>query len=357
MRIEDVLPPLWTLAIGFAGGLAFFVLGLPAPWLSGPGTATAIASLAGFKVVVPKPLRLVALVFLGILAGSAVTPETLGQMGRWPLSIIGLAVCVGLIMISIATYLERVHGYDRVTARLSAVPGALPYVLAMAAESNGDVRRIAIVQTFRLVALLVFLPSILAMLGMAGKPGAAVSAAAAARMEASPWELVVLAVAGVAGGWICERLKGPAPYLFGSMVATSILTGSGLVTIAVPAWMTIPGLVIIGTMVGTNFAGTDIRILKATLAAAAGSLAVGTMAAMAVAVPVGLVLGIPVAQVWLAYAPGGVDVMAVMALALGLDAAYVGAHHAVRFLSLGFVVPLWMRADLGGGGSGRKADT
>ena len=73
MRFEDVLPTVQTLAIGIAGGVAFFALGLPAPWLSGPGTATAIASLAGFQVVVPKPLRLVALVFLGILAAYLVS--------------------------------------------------------------------------------------------------------------------------------------------------------------------------------------------------------------------------------------------------------------------------------------------
>jgi uncharacterized membrane protein AbrB (regulator of aidB expression) len=36
----------------------------------------------------------------------------------------------------------------------------------------------------------------------------------------------------------------------------------------------------------------------------------------------------------------------VLALALGLDVAYVGGHHVVRFLGLGVVIPFWLRDQL-----------
>jgi uncharacterized membrane protein AbrB (regulator of aidB expression) len=54
-------------------------------------------------------------------------------------------------------------------------------------------------------------------------------------------------------------------------------------------------------------------------------------------------LGLPVGQIWLAYAPGGVEAMAIMALALNLDPAFVGAHHVVRILGLNVFSPLWRR--------------
>jgi uncharacterized membrane protein AbrB (regulator of aidB expression) len=47
--------------------------------------------------------------------------------------------------------------------------------------------------------------------------------------------------------------------------------------------------------------------------------------------------------VWLAYAPGGVEAMTIMAFALGLDPAFVGAHHVVRLIVLNVFVPLWLR--------------
>jgi membrane AbrB-like protein len=328
-----------TLAIGTAGGSLFAALGLPAPWLSGAGTAAAIAALLGVGLVIPAWLRQSTLVFLGIVAGSAVTPETLLQMTHWPISLLGLAVCVALIMVSIATYLERVHGFDPATARLSAVPGALPFVLALAVESNGDQRRIAIVQILRLVVLLVVAPILLSLAG----PPPPSSKAVVKLAEASLLGIAELAFAGAIGGWIFARLKAPAPYLFGSMVAAALATGSGSLDPTLPAWLMLPGFVITGTMVGSGFAGTDLKLLRKTTVAGLGSVAIGASVGMICAIPVAMVLDMPPAQVWLAYAPGGIETMSILALALGHDAAYVGAHHAARFMALGIVVPFWLR--------------
>lgn len=340
-----------ALAVGAVGGFAFKLLGLPAPWLSGPGLAVAVVALAGLRIEVPGWLRTIALVFLGVLAGSAVTPQTIDRIGSWPASLAGLAVCVWLVMLSISSYLERVHGYDRATARLSSVPGALPYVLAIAAESSGDVRRVAIVQIMRLLLLVVALPSALAAIGLQAAAPVACTAAsvppcAAPAAEATLAGLLLLAAAGWAGGRLFSLAGAPAPYLFGSMIAVALVTGSGLVAPVLPDWLMIPGVLVIGTMVGANLSGTDRRLLLATLPAGLGSVIVGGVVALGCALPVAMLLDMPLAQVWLAYAPGGVDAMSVMALALGLDTAFVGAHHAARFLGLGVVVPIWLRAYL-----------
>jgi uncharacterized membrane protein AbrB (regulator of aidB expression) len=56
-----------------------------------------------------------------------------------------------------------------------------------------------------------------------------------------------------------------------------------------------------------------------------------------------MLLGLPFGQLWLAYAPGGVEAMAAMALALHLDPAFVGAHHVLRILGLNLITPFWLR--------------
>jgi uncharacterized membrane protein AbrB (regulator of aidB expression) len=38
--------------------------------------------------------------------------------------------------------------------------------------------------------------------------------------------------------------------------------------------------------------------------------------------------------------------MAIMALALGLDPAFVGVHHALRFMGLSVALPIWLRRHL-----------
>ncbi|MEZ5844332.1 MAG: AbrB family transcriptional regulator [Hyphomicrobiaceae bacterium] len=336
-----------TIAVALAGGMAFTLAGMPAPWLSGPAVAVAATTIAGAQLGVPRLVRTAALVFLGATMGTAVTPDTLGMMSRWPLSLAGLAFAVTAIMATIALYLERVHGYDRATARLAGVPGALPFVLALAAESQGDARRVAIIQMMRLLLLLVCLPTILTLAGASRAPsGASLAVAADVALPALLPRLALLLVAGTLGGLVFERLKAPAGMLFGAMIASALLCGSGIIALAMPGWLMLPGYVIIGAMVGSNFAGTDLDLLRRTALAGIGSVLVGGGVALACAIVVANILHLPVAQVFLAYAPGGVETMTIMALALGLDPAYVGAHHVARFLGLGLIVPWWLKGHL-----------
>ena len=138
-----------TLAIGAAGGAAFWQLGLPLAFLSGSAAAVAAAALANVKVGVHAGLRDICIVLLGITLGSTVTPGTLALLPRWPVTMAGLAAAMLSIMWAGAFYLERVHKLDRATARLAAMPGALNFVMTLAMESSSDQRRVAIIQIVR----------------------------------------------------------------------------------------------------------------------------------------------------------------------------------------------------------------
>ena len=49
--------------------------------------------------------------------GSSATPESVMQMQAWPGSLALLALSVVTTLFAGAVYLERVHGWDRITAR------------------------------------------------------------------------------------------------------------------------------------------------------------------------------------------------------------------------------------------------
>ncbi len=334
-----------TLAVASAGGAAAALAHLPAPWLSGAAVATTIAALCGAKLGLPRAVREIALVFLGVSMGATMTPDTLALMLRFPLGLAGLLVAVPLVMIAVSTYLQRVHGFDGASARLAAVPGVLPYVLAMAAETRGDTSRVMIVQIFRLVAIAALLPSAVTVLGGAGH---AAGTDALVGRSLHGGELLLALTAGLIGWLIFARLGMPAPSLFGSMVAGAACFGSGLIATSFPAWLVVPGNVVIGAMTAASFSGADTTVLRRTVPAAAGALAVGSLTSLACAWPVAAIAGLPIAQVWLAYAPGAVETMAVVTMALGYDAAFVGAHHIARFFGLMMAVPLWIRPYLGG---------
>ena len=64
---------------------------------------------------------------------------------------------------------------------------------------------------------------------------------------------------------------------------------------------------------------------------------------MLAATLVSTVLGVRFGSAMLAFAPGGVEAMALLSLSLALDPLFVTAHHMLRFLSIGFVLPLLFR--------------
>ena len=61
------------------------------------------------------------------------------------------------------------------------------------------------------------------------------------------------------------------------------------------------------------------------------------------------IIGLPAAALLLAFAPGGVEVMAAIAVETGLEPALVAAHHVFRLLVLTVLVPVMIaRARRGG---------
>jgi uncharacterized protein len=312
-----------TLAYGILGGAIFWILGLPLAFLSGAAAGVAAAALAMRPVGMHSGLREVAIVLLGLTLGSTVTPQTLALLPRWPVTLAGLSLAMMSIMASGAWYLERVHGLDRATARLAAMPGALSFVMALAHETTSD---------------LLLLPSLVSLVGAP----VSVRIFQPAGDIVKPLQLPVLAVAGFAGAWLFYRLGTPAPQLFGSMIAAALLYGPGLLDTAIPPFIVSMLFVVLGSLIGSNFAGADLRLFLVTAGAGLGSLAVSGLVALAWALPAAWLVGLPTVQVWLAYAPGGVETTALLAMSLGLDAAFVSSHHIMRVIVLNILVPMWV---------------
>jgi membrane AbrB-like protein len=329
---------LLTAGLAAAGGALFAWLGLPAAWLAGAMVATAAAALADAPLEVPPSLRNTAFVLLGVSMGAAVTPESVAQMTAWPLSIVLLAASIVATVVAGTVYLERVHGWDPPTARFSSIPGALSAVLILAASSAADVPRVALAQSIRLFMLVAVMPWLLEL-----GSGAPAAAAVLPPVSASVPGVLAMLAASAVGAWAFQRVRMPGGVLLGAMVASAILHGTGLVVGRPPLGLLITGFVATGAVIGTRFRGTSFAVLRATLRGAIESVLLALLLSAGFAALGARLLGLPFGQLWLAYAPGGVEAMAVMALALGLDAAFVGAHHVVRFMGLNLLSPWWRR--------------
>ena len=330
-----------TLAIAAVGGLTFGLLGLPAGFLSGSIMAVAAAALAGRPMLIPTPLMRVLMVLIGISLGAVVTPETLHGMATYPLSIAVLIAACACISVSGTAYLCAVHGWDTVTAYLATAPGGLSQVMAIAIELDADVRAIAIVQTIRVVIIAVCLPALLALFGLGGH---------ATRSIGGPFnpallgELAILIAASTIVAYAAYRARFPGGLLFGAMIASAALHGSGYINVVMPWWVAYSVMIAFGAVTGSRFANTPLRLLLRYVGAAFGSFAIAVVVTTLFAVALVKMLSLPLAEVMIAYAPGAVDAMMLLALALNLNPVYVGAHHLTRIFFVLLTMPFIARS-------------
>ena len=328
--------PLGLLAC-FAAAALFWTLGAPAPWLTGAAVVGAALALKGAAPKVPWWLLDAALLVLGVSLGSSVGPESLAAAGRWPLSLLALMLTVPLIVGSAQLTLTRLFCWERREAFLASVPGALSYTLAVAVHEGLDVRRIAIAQSVRMMSIVLLVPLFF------GSAAQLAPAAVAAAPAGRPFEVIALLVAGLTGGLLLQRIGTPVALMLSGLIVSCLAHGLGLATANVPNGLLVPAIVIIGTNVGARFGGSDAKALASMLVPALAATAVTFLTAALAAVITARLLQLPMLQVLLAFAPGGLDSVAVLVFTLKLDAAYVTIHQLVRFLGIAATLPMMFR--------------
>ncbi|MDO8876846.1 MAG: AbrB family transcriptional regulator [Pseudolabrys sp.] len=329
-----------TLTFAAAGGLTFGLLGMPAGYLSGSILFVAGAALAGRPMRIPAPAVQVLQVLIGISLGAVVTPETLRGIATYPLSIGVLIAATAAITVVGTVYLRTVHRWDTVTAYLAAVPGGLSQVMAMAIELKADVRAVAIVQTSRIVIIAVGFPALLAGLGLVGHSERRLGGS----FDVSQLgELALLVAASTAMAYLAYRVRFPGGLLFGAMLTSAALHGSGLLHVELPWWVVLIVMIAFGAVGGSRFANTSMRMLLHYVGAAFGSFATALVVTVIFAFALVQVLTLPLADVMIAFAPGAVDAMLLLALALNLDPVYVGAHHLTRIFFVLLTMPIVVR--------------
>ena len=257
-------------------------------------------------------------------------------MIEWPASVAIYAICVCAMVGVGQFYLVRVARCDRATGLFSAIPGTLSLVLPLASSAGADVRQVALIQSVRLIALVVVFPV------SAGSFHLSVTRAAAAPVLAgfAAWPLVWLLAVAVGMAILAVRLKVPAGALVGALAASGLLHATGLNPAGPPAWLVSAALVTLGVMIGTRFAGSDARSLIRLAGIGGGLVLMSLVVSVVFAFIAHLVLGFGFGELLLAYAPGGIDAMTLIALSLGLDPAFVGAHHLARMVTMSVALPL-----------------
>ena len=323
-----------TLVIGTGGGALFLWANLPGGLISGAMITVGIAAIAGRPLTMPPILTQTVLVLLGISLGSMVSRQLVQHMGTYPLSIGLLALATFCSTFGSSVYLQRVHGWDRTSAFLAGSPGALSQITMLALERGADVSAIAVVQTMRVIILTAALPLLLSLTGIA-----APTQPPAAMAVASPLELGELIASAVALALLLRLLSFPASWMFGAMIGSSLLHGTGAIEGGLPEWVRGIALIGIGAVIGTRFARMKIAVLLSHVNAALGSFTIAIVISAIFVAVIALSTHVRFADIIVAFAPGAMDAMLALALTLHIDPIFVGAHHLSRFVFVSIATP------------------
>lgn len=321
-----------TLAISAVGAFAMDLTGMAGAMLMGGAIAVGISIALGFKAKLHNGVRNALFIGIGLQMGASASADTLQLLGQWPITLSALAIELVIIVGLCSLYLRKVAKVDLGTAYLGSFPGHLTLILALASSGTGDPRKIMVIQTTRVALLTLCAP----IGGLFLEVGAFNSG------SDGPMALPTLLFAATACafvGWIFALLKLPAGYVLGSMLVAMTLKLTGNFPGELPQPLVAVTFIGMGALIGAAFSGVSRQEFSSALVSGVVASGISIAVVTVVSLITAQLVDMPFGQLWLGLAPGGIESMGALGIALGYDTAFIAAHHVVRMLLLIFAIP------------------
>ncbi len=323
-----------TLLIGTAGGLIARTLHVPLGLLLGSLIAVGFLAatntrIVGHEMFLPARLRMCFVPIIGIAIGGAFTPDILQQAAAWWPSLLALLIYLPLLH-WVGYHIYQRAGFSHQTAFYGAVPGGLIESVTMGEAAGADVQALVILQFLRLILTIITVP--FAFLILTGHSVGSASGAVLPGTAPGLQDIAILTVAALLGVAIARTLKLPGWIITGPILLSAAAHATGLTHAVPPQWLIGTVQIILGAGLGARFAGMAGRTMITAAKAALLNAAIALTLALIAATLLAPIVQEPIAAVFLAYAPGGLAEMSLIALSLQISVVYVAAHHVARII-------------------------
>jgi membrane AbrB-like protein len=323
-----------TILVGATGGGIFYILGLPLAWMLGSMSACVLFLLAGGSLVSVKPLRDPWVVIIGLTLGSKFQFSIFDGDSPYILALILVSI------VSMATlntvYLRTVAKFDKATAFFGGMPGGLYEMTYQGEKVGGDVKTIALLQGLRLFLIVMVVPLGCRAFGIIGDDASVITLPS---HEATLWDYAIMVLCGLAGWPLGRLLRLPNAPLLGTTLLTSIVHGLGWMEGAPPAILLMIAQVIVGSAIGGQFIGVTLKYLATTGKHGIPLLLLNLLVMFVLASAMTMVVDRPFISMILILAPGGLTEMSLLALAIGIDVAFVAFHQVFRLFIVQMLGP------------------
>lgn len=337
-RTRIILRFLAAVALGGAGGALFLVVGAPLPWILGSMAACAAGSIARLPIAAGPAMRRPMAAVIGVVLGSSFHPGLLSLAREWwvPLAMLPLFLAAGAVLC--VTWFRRVAKFDPATAYFAGMPGGIAEMVLMSSERGADERTVGLIHAARIFLVVFVLPFLIRHFHSpaSAKVTAVTSASGALSLDLLIWGGVSIGVGLLVG----RALRLPAWHLIGPLAISAIFHASGVTDFRVPVWLLAAAQTGLGATIGCRFTGLTLRMFGRLLGLAAGSTAILLALTFGWAITVGRVTGLDIGLLALAYSPGGLAEMSLVALSLALEPGVVIITHLARVVLVLLAAPL-----------------
>jgi membrane AbrB-like protein len=249
-----------------------------------------------------------------------------------------MLLCLTVQSALAGAWLLRVSGWNRKDSLLAVYPGALAAVFDLL-ESERASSKVIVVHLIRLLSI-----TVLVSVCIPGQSDAVLADNSPLVMSTVLTLLSLIALC-ILLGRVLLNVGVPAPFMLTAIVLTGVSIKTGyLQAFHMPLWSVDAAIVLLGALIGSKF--KDIPLKELVHHGRAGLIAVALMllTAAAFAVIAGRVLGADTLSLWLAYMPGAIETIAIVAFGGGLNVVFILTHHLVRMVMLHFAPALIVQA-------------
>ncbi|MGK7902958.1 MAG: AbrB family transcriptional regulator [Hormoscilla sp.] len=319
-KIRGLVEPL-VLAVG-AGFLSKWI-GIPVAWLVAPlVVGIAYAFIQGSPKPIPKSAITVGKAIIGISSAARFSPDTLMLAKEYAVPLLLCILITGGLSMLNGYLLWKWTGLDRMTSFLGSIPGSSSNIVAMCEEFGADAMSVAVLQYYRMMFVVLFVPTIARFLS----PTAAANTTAtllptAVNEHPIPMyvNLLVLAACCGLGILLGKWLKLPTTGFLGSFLLGLLVFWSLPYSFHVPRWLFNIGLLLVGISVGLKFDDRAVRKLGKAVLLEVILVLVLMLCCVGIGYEFHLITKVDTMTALLGFVPGGIEAMIATVTELGGD--------------------------------------
>ena len=339
--LKQIAKSTLAFAIAAAGGMLFYGLDLPLPWVLGSIAASAVLAFFGVDWALPIVVRDLARPVVGLMAGSAFTATVAAAMVDWWPAVLVIAASTLVSSWLGWVYFRHLCKWPPVTSFFSAAPGGLSELTLLGASYGGNLRTIAMAHSIRIVVIVFTIPFVLEIIVGHSLRSAGRVMSTHASSDLADW--IVLAACGILGYALGKWLRIPGGVMLPALLLSALAHVFALTNATAPWWLVAVVQIVIGSSAGSRFFGVTLRELSTTVTQSLIWALVLVALTFAAAFASSWIFNIPIAALTLAYAPGGMAEMSIIAFILGTEVAFVVCCQVARILFVYLSMPLIFR--------------